>query len=138
MGMDAKNNRLAQFVEKLTKHMTTEHKTETQQILIDGAEFQGCMFLSNFKTDDPNLKEQLDLVRWKVHQKTLAARFSDDDILQVVEKVVPDLLTLADMRDKETLTRNLAGLLQSMRDRLEEPGKYTFAPFDAASPLKAS
>jgi hypothetical protein len=131
-GVDAPNNRLMQFVQKLTAHLVENHKKETEQIFLATNEYQGMLFLSHYQTESAALKTQLDMCRWKVHQGTLAARFTDAQIADWVEKIVPDLLTLSDMRDTLALSRNLAGMLMSMRDRLEEPGKYTFSPFDPA------
>ena len=137
-GMDLKNNRIAQFTEKLTRHLFDEHPAEAQQIMMNAAEYQGVLILATFQTDDADMREQMDLVRWKVHQKTLACRYSDEQIAAVVDKVVPELMMLAEMRDMETLKRNLTGLIQNLRDNLEEPGKYTFAPMLEASAGKAS
>ncbi len=131
LGLSAANNRIAVFVEKMTRHIAEEHKEKVREILEEGEEYKGALFLSNFQTEDPNLKEQLDLVRWKVHQKTLAARYTDQMIEQWVGQIIPQLLTLADMRDVATITKNLTGMLQSMRDTLEEPGKYTFEALTA-------
>ena len=121
-GMDLKNNRIAQFTEKLTRHLFDEHPAEAQQIMMNAAEYQGVLILATFQTDDADMREQMDLVRWKVHQKTLACRYSDEQIAA----------------DMETLKRNLTGLIQNLRDNLEEPGKYTFAPMLEASAGKAS
>ena len=129
--LDAHNNRIAQFVQKLTEHMFTEHRQEAQQVLLEGNEYQGMLILSNFTTEDKSMKEQFDVVRWKVHQKTLQARFTDADIESWVGQVLPELMSLAQMNDKGTLQRNLVGMLQSIRDRLEEPNKYSFSPIEA-------
>jgi hypothetical protein len=137
-GMDLKNNRIAQFTEKLTRHLFDEHSAEAQQIMMSAAEYQGVLILATFQTEDPDMREQMDLVRWKVHQKTLACRYSDEQIAAVIEKVVPELVTLVEMKDTATLKRNLRGLIQNLRDNLEEPGKYTFAPMLETSAGKAS
>lgn len=128
--MDAVNNRLAVFTEKLTRHLFEAHPEVAEAVKIQGAEYMGALFLSKFSSGDENLAMQVDVSRWKVLQNVLSCRFSDGQILAVVEKVVPELLTLADARDVQTLTRNLCGLLASMRDKLEEPGKYNFIPMD--------
>src|SRR5271166_4900446 len=128
-GVDAVNNRLMQFMEKLTGHVMNEHKEVAQGIVLAASEYQGMLILSQYQTSDDNLKLQTDVIRWGLHQKTLAARYTDAQLEQWVGQIVPELLTLADMRDVKTLTTNLIGMLQSMRDKLEEPGKYTFSPF---------
>ena len=124
MGLDVKNNRIAVYTEKLTRHMFEKHRERAEEILTQGAEYQGALFMANFQTEDRGLKEQLDLLRWKVHQTTLAARYTDEMIDQWVGQIVPQMITLAEMRDVKTLTTNLKGMLLSMRDTLEEPGKY--------------
>lgn len=130
MGLDVKNNRIAVFTEKLTRHMFEKHREKAEEILTQGAEYQGALFMANFLTEDPGLKEQLDLLRWKVHQTTLAARYTDEMIDQWVGQIVPQLVTLVEMADTASLSANLRGMLLSMRDTLEEPGKYTFQSMD--------
>ena len=124
MGLDVKNNRIAVFVEKLTRHLFEKHNDVAQEILLQAGEYQGALFMAKFQTDDPSLKEQLDFLRWKTHQITIAKRYTDEMIGQWVDQVIPELLTLARDGDRATLTANLKGMLLSMRDTLEEPGKY--------------
>jgi len=131
-GVDAPNNRLMQFLSKLTAHITEVHMDSAKGIFLAAQEYQGMLILANYSTESDALKTQLDLCRWNVHQKTLSMRFTDEQISEWVGKVLPDLMTLAEMRDTASLHRNLAGMLMSIRDRLEEPGKYTFNPFDPA------
>jgi hypothetical protein len=137
-GLDLKNNRLQQFTEKIARHIAEAHAEKLQQILITAGEYQGALMLSCFTTDDDDLKEQFDLVRWKTNQQTLPCRISDDQIAAAVESIVPDLLTLADMRDTVSLKHNLTGFMLSMRDRMQEPGKYVLSPIDVTVPGKAS
>jgi len=131
-GLSAPNNRLMQFLQKLTEHIHIEHRDEAKGIALAANEYQGMLILSKYETQSQDLQTQLDLCRWNVHQKTLAVRFTDAQIRDWVEKIVPELLTLADMRDTLAITTNLVRMLQSIRDHLEEPGKYTFRPPDAA------
>ena len=138
-GLDLKNNRISQFTEKLARHIAEIHPEKLQQIVITAGEYQGVLMLSTFETDDKDLSEQLDLVRWRTNQQTLPCRITDDQISAAVESIVPDLLTLADMRDTATLKHNLRGLMLSMRDRMQEPGKYVLNAIEApATPGKAS
>ena len=135
-GVDAVNNRLMQFMEKLTAHVMNEHKEEARGIMLAASEYQGMLILSQFQTSDENLKTQSDVIRWGLHQRTLTARYSDQMIAQWVDQVTPDLMTLVALNDTANLKRNLAGMLQSMRDNLEEPAKYSFRPFEAPSDTK--
>ncbi len=120
------NNRLIQFQQKLADHVMNEHKELAQQIELADLEYKGLMILSCYQTTDKALQQQMDLLRWKLHQRTLTTRYTDNMIEQWSDSVVPQLVTLVDMRDTATVRKNLIGMLQSMRDTLEEPNKYTF------------
>jgi len=123
-GLSVVDNRRVQFLETLTRHVLESHKPEAADVLNSGAEYQTFLMLSNYKTEDKNMLAQLDLVRWKTHQRSLAKRFTDKMIGDWVEKIVPDLVTLANQGNTLAITSHLTGMLQSMRDILEEPGKY--------------
>lgn len=123
---DAVNGHARAFVEKLGKHVMSEHQEDAAGIQMGAMEYQGMMIMSLYEMHSENLKLALDAARWNLHQKTLNQRFTDQQIADWVDQVLPDLKTLVQMGDDQTLKRNLTGMLQSMRDRLEEPGKYTF------------
>src|ERR1700679_2189515 len=137
-GVDAPTNRLMQFMEKLTGHMMKDHQDVAQRIMLMASEYQGMLILGNYQHSDASLMEQADMLRWKLHQNTLACRFSDEQIQQWVSSVLPDFTALAHNGDTATLQRNLAGMLMTMRDRLEEPGKYIFSPFSEQLPARVS
>jgi|SRR5579863_10084346 hypothetical protein len=128
-GVDPANNRLMQFMEKLSSHVEL-HREPMDEINLGVLEYRGWRILSEYETENKDLLMQFDLYRWGLHQKTLGGRYSDAQIEQWVGQVIPQLLTLADMRDIPTLTKNLCGMLASMRDKLEEPGKYVFNPME--------
>ena len=115
---------LASFFQKLIEHIQTEHQDRGMQIGLAEAEFRTMMVLSNFRSDDEELKRKLDKSRWNVHQNTLALHVTDRMIQDCVEGVLPDLLTLADARDLPALKRNLFELMAGLRRQLEEPHKY--------------
>jgi len=125
--VDLVNNRLIQFMEKLSAHLET-HTQVKNDVESRTLEFKGWRMLQEYETTDRNLTTQFDVYRWCLLQQTLGASFSDQDIETWVGQVIPDFITLAQMGDKDTLARNLVGMLQSMRDRLEEPGRYKFQP----------
>ena len=118
---------LGLFSRKLYEHITAKHPEVYERIALPIAEFQGMVFLSQFSSSAPALRKQVDISRWNVHQYTLSKRFRDDEIAAWVARVVPDLVTLAQMGDAAGIQRNLEGMLQSMRDQLEEPAKYDLA-----------
>jgi hypothetical protein len=128
------HGRQPQFLEQLAQHIFTDHKDVAEGIALGAGEYQGMFIMSQFSTDDPELVNQLDIARWNVHQKTLKMRVSDQMIADCVAGILPDVLTMAQMGDTEGLTRNLTGLLMSMREKLEEPNKYILTGQLAADP----
>jgi hypothetical protein len=117
-------NRQAAFLEKLAQHIQTAHKDVATAIAMGAAEYQGMFIMSQFATDDPELSRQLDIARWNVHQKTLPMRITDQMIADCVAQVLPELKTLVSTGDDAGLALNLTSLLQSMRNRMQEPDKY--------------
>lgn len=115
---------VASFANKLQQHIVQSHGELAEQIVVAGMEYQGMLLLSNFRSDSQGLKKNLDVSRWNVHQKTLLKRFTDEELSTWVERVAPDLVTLVEMGDTANLKANLLGMLQSIRDLLEEPNKY--------------
>ncbi len=135
--MDADNARLMQFMEKLSGHLYQEHKSVAEGIAMAGLEYQGMLTIASFHTDSEALKSQLDVARWNIHQKTLATRLSDEQIIGWVAAVLPDLQTAA-----QTLGEKITSMITAVRDNLEEPGKYNLTPIEvpseAVSKIKAS
>jgi hypothetical protein len=128
-GVDAVNNRLMQFMEKLSHHVMVEHKELSQEIMVAVGTYQGMLMLTQFQTSSKELAEQSDLIRWQIHQKTLNARLSDEQIKAWVEGVSGELKTLAETNVPEFRAK-LAGMIQAVRNELEEPNKYSFTPFE--------
>lgn len=117
-------NRQAHFLEELATHIMQDHADTATMIALGAQEYQGLFILSQYEIDDPDLARQLDISRWNVHQKTLAARITDQMIADCVNGVILDIQTLVQMGDVDGLRRNLSSLLAGMRERLEEPNKY--------------
>lgn len=118
---------LAQFGRVLMDHMASSHQEVAQQIGMGQMEFQTMMLLSHYRSNDPELQKKLDISRWNLLQKVLSMRFSDETIERWVDSVLPDFMSLAQQGNTADIRRNLTGMLQSMRDQLEEPNKYDMA-----------
>lgn len=118
---------------KLVEHIQQEHKERGMQIGMAEAEFRTMLVLSNFRSDDEELKRKLDISRWNIHQQTLAVRVTDAMIHDCIDKVLPDLKTLVTAHDDSGLRSNLFELMSGLRRLLEEPHKYlTLQPLESA------
>lgn len=110
------------FSQKINHHLQTEHQAIMQQAMLSLGAFQGMLVFSQFRAE--GLSKQVDLQRWTILQYVLKKHFSDEDLGAWVDRVTPDLVGLAKAGDTVTLRKNLLGMLQSIRDVLEEPNKY--------------
>lgn len=126
---------MAKFFVSLKQHLADEHAQEAGNIMAAEAEFTTMMVLSRFRSNDPQLQKKLDMSRWNVHQNTLALKVSDEEIAASVAAILPELLSLAEMRDTAGISQRLDGLLRFMRDQLQEPGKYNLGPVVESSNL---
>lgn len=124
------------FVMKLRGHIEQDHKDLSNSLTQVAKNYEGLLFLAQYETHSPEFHEQLDRARWAVHQETLNRRISDEEIATAVGQLVPEIMTLCAMNDIETLKRNLISWAQSMRNVLEEPGKYPYPT--AETPERAS
>jgi hypothetical protein len=130
--------RLNSYMKGLNDHLAQKHPDLGLQMAQHGMAFMEMIFLRNFRTTDPELSEQQDRVRWQIHQQTLKARYPDDNLEQQCEDLaveitklfipidkVPDTLGSINFAEKAS---EVAGVLvkafTSIRDALEEPGKY--------------
>jgi hypothetical protein len=130
--------RLNSYLEGLAKHLGTKHPEVGQMMVQAGAAFMEMLFLRNFKTTDPELSDQQDRMRWQVHQQTLKARYPDENIYTQADWLALALArSLPQLADEdlfsyegtaaelaERFTPLLTEAFVSIRDALEEPGKY--------------
>jgi hypothetical protein len=129
--------RLEQYLKALSKHLAEKHPELGQQMVQHGAAFMEMLFLRNFKTTDPELSEQQDRVRWQVHQQTLKCRYPDENLKGQANALarhiaicaasdVPESQERKDWIDHmdSAFTEMIAEAFTSIRDALEEPGKY--------------
>lgn len=127
--------RLQAYLQILSKHFYEKHPQQAQMMDIHTAIYSGLLFLMNFKTNDKDLNEKRDQLRWTIHQQTLNARFSDASLKEQCKALASTLESAIEMGEvgkeeidtKATTERFRVILLEvftGMRDVLEEPGKY--------------
>ena len=140
--------RLARFCQKLAEHIMTKHTEHNQALELKALEFLGMLRMLNYQTSDPELRGQMDYLRWSTHQMTLAARLPDKAIKEksdelaglIVKEVYLEHQTDASLREK--ISNLLAEQIAGLRDILEEPGRYSVSPMVSADgseiPAKAA
>ncbi len=141
--------RVNNYMAGLMKHLHAKHPQVGIMMTQHGAAFMELLFLRNFKTTDPELTEMQDRVRWQVHQQTLKARYPDENLGAQAESLGRSLWELIyhyteeiqafvqaggpNVADKSNafddqivveFKRQIAEAFRSIRDALEEPGKY--------------
>lgn len=121
----------------LTEHLGTAHPEHVRAMHLKGLEFVGLMYLMNFKTSDEDLAAERDRLRWQIHQKTLKARYPDENLekqARELSRMLVDLVATLDNAAEGLVAREnvvtagfeslIAEAFTAIRDALEEPGKY--------------
>jgi hypothetical protein len=118
--------RLNHYMEGLAKHLHSKHPEVGQAMVAAGAAFMELLFLRNFKTTDAELSEQQDRMRWQIHQQTLKARYPDENLREQAEAMAEDIFEEAthNTEGRANISDMLEVAFRSIRDALEEPGKY--------------
>lgn len=80
------SDKLDQYMAELQKHYTEQHPQHALVMQALAMDFHVMLGLSTFTTSDPLLRRQLDYLRWRVHQQTLSARLSDENITILADK----------------------------------------------------
>ena len=119
---------MGKFLNDLKRHLAEDHANEAGGIMAAEAEFSTMMVLSRFRSNDAELQRKVDMSRWNVHQNTLAVRVTDEEIAASVAAIVPELVSLAELKDTAGISVRLDGLLRFMRDQIQEPDKYQLSP----------
>lgn len=131
------------LLEKMQRHIEEAHPDHEKAISIVAGQYVGLLRFMNYKTSDSGLARQGDMLRWAIHQQTIAARISDETIktktAELAERLVGELLTTmadtqrlntaGDVADMEASMRaivqsRVAEIITGMRDVMQEPGKY--------------
>ena len=127
------NARMEALLLKLGSHMNTKHPEHARYLQMQGASYLGLVFLTNFKSTDPELNLQRDRHRWEIHQQTLNARFSDESLREQCGTLALALAdSIKDDNDNQRYRDVIAATfmpiileaMTSVRDALEEPNRY--------------
>jgi len=116
--------RFMKYLAEINEHIAKQHPKEFELAFMLGAELQGMLVLANFDTSDPEVIDQRNYYRWKVHQATLAARIDDATILRKATEAVERIFAAPSLTIRQDLVDAMAAQLRAARDLLEEPGKY--------------
>ena len=125
--------RFTSFVAQLGRHITEAHPDIFEQMLALNWEFQGFNLMRHFNTDDPAVKQNEDVFRWKLHQSTLQCRAqkleerADLAAMDVINCLEPteDAEQIAQRDALRILVRQKThAALEELRQLLEEPDRY--------------
>jgi hypothetical protein len=138
--------RAVALLEKLANHLETAHGQQNEAIALLSLQYVGLLRMMNFKTNDPELKNEVDKLRWAINQQTIAARISDETIQtktqNTASKIVDTFFGVMQMEADRTnesvadyialmkpamiadIQKALSELVTGMRDVMQEPNKY--------------
>lgn len=136
------------YMQDLGKHIAEQHPTAQAAIEAHGLAFMGMLRLLQFTTNDEGLKTLRDKFRWQIHQQTINVRIPEQKLVEESKRVAGQMVdkcielasdgytitatgseTLADLVEdmKVETARRLEEIIRSLRDLMEEPGKYPVA-----------
>jgi len=139
VGPGQASGRVAQFMEKLTAHLGARHPKELGALHQKALEFFGLNCVMQYVTQDDRVKYQREFLRWSIHQVTLDARYSNEQLddaaashaeactLAVVNGLAPALGIPEERltRAMENVRPQIAALflepIKIMREKLQEP-----------------
>lgn len=75
--------RVAKFMDSLTTHLASAHAKEFEALQQQALEFFGLNCVMQYVTQDDRVKYQRDWLRWKIHQVTLNARYTDEALAKL-------------------------------------------------------
>lgn len=122
---EAPPQRFYKYLAEINEHIATKHPKEFEKAFMLGTELQGMLVLSNFDTADPEVIDQRNYYRWKVHQATLIARIDDVTITRKATECVEEVFHAPSLTLKQDLIAAVEKRLRELRDLLQEPGAYT-------------
>lgn len=115
--------RFWKYLAEINEHIAKAHPKEFEKAYMLGTELQGMLVLANYDTADPEVIDQRNYYRWKVHQATLQARIDDRAIERKTQETIEAVLKATDIR--AAMKTEIEKRLKEMRDLLQEPGAYT-------------
>jgi hypothetical protein len=126
--------RTLNYLKQLAQHLIEKHTRENDAAQLQSLEYMALLRLEHFETEDPDIKTQLDYLRWRVHRATLPATVPDKNLQRQVSELAKHLTAKLyiemdqDPQSREqmaqTLTAELYPIFEAMRNLYEEPDKY--------------
>jgi hypothetical protein len=131
---------------QLVDHMSTAHPEQEKAIAVLTLQYRGYLRLLNYRTDDEQLRGEIDKLRWAIHTQTAPGRISDENIkalcgalavelndqyygaLQMfadyAKVEIPDFMEGIRKGTREMLEARLIEVLTKLRNDIAEPDKY--------------
>jgi hypothetical protein len=140
-----KERALVMLMWKLRDHLVAAHKDVNRILETRAAEYLGLLRTLEFATTEKKLAEQVDLLRWSIHQSTIAVRLTDEKIASesrvFAEQLAAKILGIIEpgaanhpgvtegagaLRPKIAweIERAVAALVTNYRNLVEEPNKW--------------
>jgi hypothetical protein len=115
--------RFYKYLAEINEHIAKAHPKEFEKAFMLGTELQGMLVLANYDTADPEVIDQRNYYRWKVHQATLQATIDDVTIERKTQELIDEVMKAPDIR--VAMKEAIGKRMRELRDILQEPGVYT-------------
>jgi hypothetical protein len=139
-----KEGDVIRYMNEVQKHFVEKHPEESEATQNRSLEFLTMLRMMNFKTTDSGLKEQVQFLRWQIHQQVMPVRIPDEKLEERSAEYANEIfrmLKAAIKREAGTLAasaipasaqRELIDAIQkktsetirALRDLYEEPNRY--------------
>jgi hypothetical protein len=119
--------RFYKYLAEINNHIAKRHPDIFQAAYIRGTELQGMLVMQNYESSDPEVIDQRNYYRWKVHQVTLNAKIDDATIARKADETLNDAFGPLDQPPilRAALKMAIEKKLREIRDILQEPNAYT-------------
>jgi L-alanine-DL-glutamate epimerase-like enolase superfamily enzyme len=143
---EGKHADLIRYMNEVQQHLATKHPAENSATENRSLEFLTMLRLMNFKTTDSELTDQVQFLRWQIHQQVIPIRLRDERLHEMAQEyaaaIVNDGFTMLFFNlggsfgvsterleaIKKAMCENIAAktvaTMGSLRDLYEEPGRY--------------
>lgn len=117
--------RVAQLAIKLLEHLQKDHAQIFAAAALAGMQMNSLAVMSNFATTDQEFTHERDKLRWEIHQRTLAASFTDESLSAAAdiaaEELANDLAEVDDREFKRKVAEVVLREFKTIRNALQEP-----------------
>jgi hypothetical protein len=130
------HHRFFKYMAEINGHIVEKHPQQFELASTLGAEFQGMLILMNYESRDPEVLDQRNYYRWKVHQATLKVKIADAAIDRRIAETIDKCFESPTLDFRATMKEHFTKLFRELRDELQEPDAYklTSLPGDPLAP----